>query len=157
MRGSWRPNKDCNILSPQLFWLSHPFFPVLMGWSTGGLGAQHMLGHGSHSSIFSPTDQNFLSPGLYNNLKFTYFQRASQFALSSTPRQSRSPPDIFDRMHLLFTQVHFLFWLLGRVGGQYATPLYWCTYLRWSGGFYAAFRSYLLHIENLPDKRNETF
>ena len=26
-----------------------------------------------------------------------------------------------DRMHLLFTQVHFLFWRLGRVGGQYAT------------------------------------
>ena len=30
-------------------------------------------------------------------------------------------PDIFDRMHLLFTQVHFFFWQLGRVGGQYAT------------------------------------
>ena len=28
-------------------------------------------------------------------------------------------PDIFDRMHLLFTQVHFFFWQLGR--GQYAT------------------------------------
>ena len=26
-----------------------------------------------------------------------------------------------DRMHLLFTQVRFLFWQLGRVGGQYAT------------------------------------
>ena len=26
-------------------------------------------------------------------------------------------PDIFDRMHLLFTQVHFFFWQLGR--GQY--------------------------------------
>ena len=30
-------------------------------------------------------------------------------------------PDIFDRMHLLFTQVHFFFWQLGRVRGQYAT------------------------------------
>ena len=30
-------------------------------------------------------------------------------------------PDIFDRMHLLFTQVHFFFWQFGRVGGQYAT------------------------------------
>ena len=29
------------------------------------------------------------------------------------------PLDTFDRMHLLFTQVHFLFWQLGR--GQYAT------------------------------------
>ena len=35
MRGSWRPNKDCNILTPQLFWLSQPFFPVLLGCSTG--------------------------------------------------------------------------------------------------------------------------
>ena len=75
----------------------------------------------SHSSIFSPTDLNFLSPGLYNNLTPTYFLWASQFALNSTPRQSRSTPDIFDRMHLLFTQVHFLFWQLGRVGGQYTT------------------------------------
>ena len=30
-------------------------------------------------------------------------------------------PDIFDWMHLLFTQVHFFFWQLRRVGGQYAT------------------------------------
>ena len=121
VRGSWRPNKDCNILTPQLFWQSQPFFPVLLGCSTGGLGAQPLLGHGSHSSIFSPTDLNFLSPRLYNNLTYTYFLRASQFALNSTPRQSRSPPDTFDWMHLLFTLVHFFFWQLGRVGGQYAT------------------------------------
>ena len=31
-------------------------------------------------------------------------------------------PDIFDRMHLLFTQVHFFFWQLGR--GQYVTPVH---------------------------------
>ena len=30
-------------------------------------------------------------------------------------------PDIFDWMHLLFTQVHFFFWQLGLVGGQYVT------------------------------------
>ena len=88
MRGSWRQNKECNILTPQLFWLSQPFFPVLLGCSTGGLGTQPLLGHGSHSSIFSPTHLNSLSPGLYNNLTPTYFLRASQFALSSTPRQT---------------------------------------------------------------------
>ena len=44
------------------------------------------------------TDLNCLSSGLYNNLTSTYFLRASQFALNSTPRQSRSPPDIFDRI-----------------------------------------------------------
>ena len=41
--------------------------------------------------------------------------------LNSTRRQSRLSPDILDRMHLLFTKVHFLFWQLGRVGGQYTT------------------------------------
>ena len=76
--------QNCNILTPQLFWLSQPFFPVLLGCSTGGLGAQPLLGHGSHSSTFSPTDLNFLSPGLYNNLMPTYFLRASQFTLNST-------------------------------------------------------------------------
>ena len=60
----------------------------LLNW---GPGAQLLLGHGSHSSIFSPTDLNFLSLGLYNNLMPTYFLRASQFALNSTLRQSRSP------------------------------------------------------------------
>ena len=119
VRGSWRLNKDCSILSPQLFWLSQPFFPVLLGCTTGGLGAQPLPGHGSHSSIFSPTDLNFLSPWLYNNLAPTYFLRASQFALNSTLWQSRSPPDIFDRMHLLFRQMHFFFWQHGR--GLYVT------------------------------------
>ena len=48
-----------------------------MGCSIGGLGAQPLLGYGSHSSILAPTDLNFLSPGLYNNLTSTYFLRAS--------------------------------------------------------------------------------
>ena len=45
---------------------------------------------------------------------------------SIQPLDSQGPPwspDIFDRMHLLFTQVHFFFWQLGWVGGQYATIL----------------------------------
>ena len=114
VRGELETEQNCNILTPQLFRLLQHFFPVLLGCSTEGLGAQPLLRHGSHSSIFSPTDLNFLSPGLYNNLTSTYFLRASQFTLNSTRRQSRLSPDIFDRMHLLFTQVHFLFWQLGR-------------------------------------------
>ena len=86
--GDWT---ELQHIDPQLFWISQSFFPVLLGCSMGGLGDQPLLGHGSHSSIFTPTDLNFLSPGLYNNLTSTYFLRASQFALSSTPRQSRSP------------------------------------------------------------------
>ena len=36
--------------------------------------------------------------------------------------QPRSPL-IFDRMHMLFTLVHFFFWQLSRVGSQYATDV----------------------------------
>ena len=110
-----------HIDPPQLFWLSQPFFSVLLGCSTGGLGAQPQLGHGFHSRVFPPTDLNFLSTGLYNNLTSTYFLRASHFTLNSTRRQSKLSHDIIDRTHLLFTQVHFPFWQLGR--GQYATTV----------------------------------
>ena len=42
------------------------------------------------------------------------------YAHSIQPVDSQGYPlDTFDRMHQLFTQVHFLFWALGR--GQYAT------------------------------------
>ena len=129
--GDWTEQQ--HIEPPQLFWLPQPFFPVLLGCSTGGLGTQPLLEHGSHSSIFTPTDLNFLSPGLYNNLTSIYFLRVSQFALHSTPRQSRSPPDIFDRNHLLFTPVHFFFWQFGR--SQYVTflfPNYWLDELNTS-------------------------
>ena len=94
VRGSWRPNKDCNILTRQLFWLSQPFFPVLLGWSTGDLGAKPLLGHGSHSSILSPTNLIFLSPGLYNNLTSTYFLRASQFRTQFNPSTVEVAPDL---------------------------------------------------------------
>ena len=74
-----RDRTDLQHIDPhQLFWLQQHFFTVLLGCSTGGLGVQPLLGHGSHSSIFSQTDLNFLSPGLYNNLTSTYFLRASR-------------------------------------------------------------------------------
>ena len=85
---SGRPNKDWNILSPPppTLLAITAFLSRSPGLLNRGLGAQPLLGRGSHSSIFSPTDLNFLPPGLYNNLTSTYFLRASQFALKSTLR-----------------------------------------------------------------------
>ena len=83
--------QNCNILTPQPFWLLQPFFPVLLGCSTGGLGAQPLLGYGSHSSIFSQTDLNFLLPGLYNNLTPIYFLWASHL-YSIQPIDSQGYP-----------------------------------------------------------------
>ena len=78
--------------------------PGLLNWGPGGPAS---AGHGSHSSIFSPTDLNFQLPRLYNNLTSTYFLWASQFTLNSTHWHSRLSPDILARTHQLFTQVHF--------------------------------------------------
>ena len=39
MRGSWRPNRT-ETYWPPLLWLQQHFFPVLLGCSTWGLGAQ---------------------------------------------------------------------------------------------------------------------
>ena len=115
--------------------------PGLLNRESGGPAS--LMRDGSHSSIWNTdfklwtpisTDMNFLSPGLYNNLTSTYFLRAVQFTLNSTRRQSMPSPDIFDRMHLLFTQVHFFFWQLGR--GQYVTfrlfllTFLWCSFLK---------------------------
>ena len=79
---------------PPLFWISQHFFTVLLGCSIGGLGAQPLLGYGSHSSIFSPTDLNFLSPGLYNNLTSTYFLQPSQFRTQFNPSTDWVTPDL---------------------------------------------------------------
>ena len=90
---SWRPNRTATYWPP-LFWLSQSFFPVLLGCSTGGPEAQSLLGHGSHSSIFPPTDLNFLTPGLYNNLTSTYFLRPSQFRTQFNPSTVKVASDL---------------------------------------------------------------
>ena len=67
VRGELETEHNCKILTPpQLFWLQQHFFSVLLGCSTGDLGAPPLRGHGSHSNIFFPTDLNILSQGLYN-------------------------------------------------------------------------------------------
>ena len=114
--GDWT---ELQHIDPQLFWLQQHVFPVLLGCSTGGLGAQPQLGYCSHSSIFSPPDLNFLSPGLYNLAPPTSCERhiCTQFNPSTVKvifwyLQPDAPA--------IYTGA-FLIWQHGRVGGQYAT------------------------------------
>ena len=98
------------------------FFPVLLGCSTGDLGAQPLWGAGFLYHILSPTvwspTADFLSsPGLYNDLTPTLLPASIPIALI----RGYNILIFLDRMRLLFTQVHFLFWQPGRVGGQYTT------------------------------------
>ena len=92
--------------------------------SIGGSWGPPLLGAGSLYSVFTPTDLNFLLPELYNNLTSTLLPASVTISHSIQPVHSQGYILIFlDWMHLLFRQVHFLFWQLGRVGGQYAKIL----------------------------------
>ena len=64
---------------------------------------------------------NFLCTELFNISTPTFFLWASQIALIQPVHGQGYILIFLDRMHLLFTQVHFLFWQPGRVGGQYTT------------------------------------
>ena len=64
---------------------------------------------------------NFLCTELYNSSTPTFFLWASQLALIQPIHGQGYTLLFLDRMHLLFTQVHFLFWQLCRVVGQYTT------------------------------------
>ena len=64
---------------------------------------------------------NFLCTDLYNSSTLTFFLWASQIALIQPVHGQGYILIFLDRMHLLFTQVHFLFWQSVRVEGQYTT------------------------------------
>ena len=69
-----------------------------------------LLGAGSLYSVLPPTDLNFLSPGLYDNLTSTLLPESVTISHSIQPIDSQGHILIFlDRMHQLFTQVHFFF------------------------------------------------
>ena len=116
VRGELETEQRLQHIDAQLFWQKQRFFLVLLGCSTGGLGVQLLLRPGSHCLKLQQLSPNFVSkltdflshPGI-SLFDIQLLPVASQFALNSTRRQSRLSLDIFDRMHLLFTQVHFLF------------------------------------------------
>ena len=111
--------------------------------------APHSYGHNSVSFLFSWAVQpgshsagywfslahlisnwlNFLCTELYNCSPPTFFLWASQIALIQPDHGQGYILIFLDRMHLLFTLVHFLFWQPGRVGSQYTTILWYQIYL----------------------------
>ena len=118
--GAWRPSHSGRCSS---------FQHLLSNWSelqllNRGSSGPPLLGAGFLYRILSPTGLisnwlKFLCTELYNSSPSTFFLWASRIALIQ-PVHSQGYILIFlDWMHLLFTQMHFLFWQLGQ--GQYAT------------------------------------
>ena len=66
---------------------------------------------------------NFLYTELYNSSTSTFFLWTSQIGLIQPVHDQGYVLIFLERMHLLFTQVHFLFWQPGRVVGQYITEI----------------------------------
>ena len=139
--------QNCNILTPTLLAIT-AFLSRSPGLLNRRPGGPASLGAGFLYYIFSPTCLipnwligglkvpsagcwlsvphlvsnwlNFLCITLYN-CSTPIFMWASQIALIQPVHGQGYILIFLDRMHLLFTQVHFLFWQPGRVGGQYTT------------------------------------
>ena len=109
VRGSWRPNRTTKCWPPTLLaitaFLSRS--PGLHNWGPGGpasLGAGFLYRNWSPTHLIS-NSLNFLCTELY------YSCGRHNFALIQPVHGQGYNILIFlDRMHLLFTQVHFLFW-----------------------------------------------
>ena len=127
--------------------------PGLLNWGPGAqpLWYMFLIPASSLQLVWSPTAQsgvlrvpsarcwfslphfisnwlNFLCIELYNCSMLTFFLWASQIALIQPVHGQGYILIFLDRMHLLFTQMHFLFLQLGRVGGicntSYLQPYY---------------------------------
>ena len=113
---SWRLNKNCNILTPSSSGYSSTSFSSCGAAQSGALRAQLSAGSGSHCfelQQLTPNSDLQLTrtsccTGLYNCLTYTCFSER-RICTQFNPSTVKVSPDIFDRTHLLFTQVHFLF------------------------------------------------
>ena len=117
-------NCNCSIGGPEgpfcwvLFSLRHHFSNC--NCLIGGLRA-HSAGCWLSLLHLVSNWLNFLCTELYNSSTSTFFLSVSQIALIQPVHDQGYILIFLDRMHRLFTQVHFLFWQPGRVGGQYTT------------------------------------
>ena len=115
--GDWT---DRNILTPSSSVFSSTSFSFCWAAQSGVLQAHSpLLGAGSLYSILSRTNW----PCLWHRVIWLFDTHLLLVDITSAPNsthpQSRLYPDIFDQMHLLFTQVHLLF--DSSAEGQYVT------------------------------------
>ena len=122
-----------NSVSFPFSWAAQPgaWGPSLSGtWSS----FQHLLSNWSELQLTQSGVLKAPSAGCWfslqhlisNWLELTVHRVISSFYAHSIQLVDSQgyPLDTFGRMHLLFTQVHFLFWQLG--WGQYATTFFEC-------------------------------
>ena len=110
---SWRLNKTVTYWPPSSSGYSSTSFSFYWAAQPGAWGPSSQSGAGFHAGILSPklwlqlTKLPF-APGCI----IVWRSSAScgcHFCTKLNPSTVKVIPDIFDRMHLLFTQVHFLF------------------------------------------------
>ena len=124
MRGSWKTEQNCHILTPTLLAIT-AFLSHSPGLLNRGAGGPASLDAGFLYRILSPIR---LSSKLLTSCLHPGYIMIWRPIFQPVHGQGYNILILLDRMHLLFTQVHFLFWQPGRVVGQYAT--YSCPILR---------------------------
>ena len=97
--------QNCNILTPTLMAIT-TFLSRSPGLLNRGPGGPASLGAGFLYCILSPTDCTSCAP----NYISTFLLWASQIALIQTIHGLGYILIFLDRMHLFFTQMHFLLW-----------------------------------------------
>ena len=118
--GDWT---ELQHIDPHSYGHNSVSFPFSWAASTEGLGAQLLC-----NMVLIPASSLQLiwtscRRGYMIIWRPFFFLQALQFRTQFNPSTVKVAPDIFDLMHLLFTQVHFFFWKLVRVGGQYTTQM----------------------------------
>ena len=118
VRGELETEQNCNILTPSSSDYSSTSFLILLGYSTGSSEGPafcwELVLTALNSNKLTPTynwpqlTQLSVAPG-YIIVWRTPASCGVEIAPNSIHPRSRWYPDIFDRMHLLFTRVHLLF------------------------------------------------
>ena len=116
--------QNCNISTPTLMANSVVSFSFSRVGQPEARGPSFLLNAGFlyHSCLQLLVSKltDFLSPPSYIIIQRPLLLVGVTIALIQ-PIHGQGYNILIDRMHLLFTKVHFLFWLLGRVVGQYTT------------------------------------